>query len=385
MITKPNYIIIGSTGQNKGRTDFACRLIEKYSKEYFIIGVKVVAVNRNNGSCPFGGKGNNICLSHEDNFDILEETSLNSGKDTSRMLGAGAKKVYLVKVDENCLQQGLDALLKLVPQEAFVIIESNSIRKVLEPGVFIVIKNADDTAIKKSSIEVIGLANKIIEYDKLSWNFSPDRVIIKENTWIIKEKATAIVLAGGKSSRMGGVDKSLLSINGIPLIKHICNQLEGHFDQIIIGANNPDKYSFLNLDVIPDIERDKGPLMGMLSCLKASNNDVNFITACDIPQMNIILIKTMIQLSDAADIVLPLTGNDKHEPLFAVYKKSVISYAEQILNNNGRRIIDLTEYCKVKYVDFSQSDWYHNLNVKEQYTSYMQKINHRECSKELPK
>ncbi|NCU32376.1 MAG: molybdenum cofactor guanylyltransferase, partial [Candidatus Moranbacteria bacterium] len=157
-----------------------------------------------------------------------------------------------------------------------------------------------DKTIKPNCARVIRYADKIIEFDNMSWNFPPDRVIFKNNNWIVKEKATAIVLAGGKSSRMGE-DKSLLPVNGRPLIAHIVDQLRDRFDEIIIGANDPEKYAFLNLPVVTDIEKDKGPLMGIYSCLNASTNDVNFVTACDIPVMNTKLISDMLQLVAGVD------------------------------------------------------------------------------------
>ena len=56
---------------------------------------------------------------------------------------------------------------------------------------------------------------------------------------------TAIVLAGGKNTRMGGLDKSMLPLRGVPMIRHIVNQLESHFGEILIGADDSEKYGFL--------------------------------------------------------------------------------------------------------------------------------------------
>jgi len=381
MLKKENFLIIGSTGRNTGKTEFACNLIKKYANDNYIIGVKIVAIIKKEGNCPRGGKGCGVCTSLKGEYEITEETFIDLNKDTSRMLVAGANKVYLLKVDKNFLKEGLQALIKKIPEKALVIIESNSIRKVLEPALFIVIKNMEDNTIKSSCAEVIHYANKVIEFNKMSWNFSPDRVISINNTWIIKEKATAIILAGGKSSRMKGVDKSMLPINGIPLIQSIVNQLKNHFDEIIIGANDIEKYKFLNLPIVADIDKDKGPLMGILSCLKASNNEVNFITACDIPIMDIKLIKNMINLSSDVDIVMPVKNKEEHEPLYAVYKKNIVNFAEMILNNNGRRIIELFKYTTVKFVAFNDNQWYQNLNYKKEYLDFVKLNADKQCDK----
>lgn len=185
-----------------------------------------------------------------------------------------------------------------------------------------------------------------------------------------RKKATAIILAGGKSSRMGQ-DKALLPIGNIPLIQHIINQLQGHFDELIIGANNPQLYAFTGLKVVPDLERDKGPLMGIYSCLLASSNEVNFITAGDIPEMNIMLIHSMISLASDYDIVVPVTESGYYEPLFAIYQKRMHKKAQQLLNGNNRRIIDLINGANIKTVDFKGSAWLQNLNKKEDYLHYL--------------
>ena len=185
---------------------------------------------------------------------------------------------------------------------------------------------------------------------------------------------TAIVLAGGKSSRMGGADKSMLEVNGIPMIQFIVNQLEGYFDEIIIGANDIEKYRFLGLRVIPDIEQGKGPLMGIYSCLLESGNDLNFITACDIPVMDTGLILKMLNIARDADIVVPVKGENEYEPLYGIYRKSVIHEAEVVLGEGKRKIADLFSRCNTRFIDFNSGDWYHNLNFRDDYLRYTGKI-----------
>ena len=378
MIKKARFIVLGSTGRNTGKTEFACRLIEKYAKEQQLYGVKVVTIDPDRGSCPRGGEGCGICSSLKGDYEISEETRSDTDKDTSRMLRAGAHKVYFLKVRYDRLEKGLNALVDLIPENAFAVCESNSIRKVVEPGLFLVIKNRDEKQVKESCAEVVQYANKVIDFHSMNWNFSPERVVLSKNGWIIREHATAIILAGGKSSRMG-VDKSLLAVNGQPMIAHIVKQLEQHFDEVIIGANDPGKYAFLKRAVVPDVEKNRGPLMGIYSCLRASSTEVNFITACDIPEMNLRLIQNMINLTRDADIVMPIKKGERHEPLYAVYRKSIAGKAEFVLNNNGKRIIELLDHVRVKLIEFSDTGWYQNLNLKDDYYAYIKKGKVRRC------
>jgi molybdopterin-guanine dinucleotide biosynthesis protein A len=379
MIKKVNYIILGSTGRNTGKTEFACRLIERLGKTHSVYGVKVTTIVRDEGGCPRGGTGCGVCSSLNEDFEITEEKTSGSVKDTQRMLQAGASRVFWLKVFKDALPQGVDALIKCLPDDAMVVCESNTLRTVVEPGLFFVIKNMTEKSVKPGCADVIQYADKIIEFNNMAWDFIPERVHVKNHTWIMREEATAIILAGGKSTRMDGEDKSLLPVEGQPLIAHIAGQLQGHFDEIIIGSNDPGKYKFLNLRIIQDIEKDKGPLMGILSCLNASSSELNFITACDIPVMNTKLIHDMIQVSKEAEIVMPVSGDNNYEPLYALYKRSIIPTAETILKNHGRRIIELLNYAKVRFFDFEHSTWYENLNRKDDYLKFIRSRKTKQC------
>ena len=178
--------------------------------------------------------------------------------------------------------------------------------------------------------------------------------------------ATAIILAGGKSSRMGQ-NKSLMKYNDVPMIEYIYNQLDGKFNEILIGANNANLYEYLNLKIVEDKITDRGPLMGILSCLEKSGNDLNFVTACDIPEINIKFVEKMLLESEGYDIIMPVTGTDKYEPLFAVYRKSVIKPAEKILNCGKRRITELFKYLNVKLIELPENNWYFNINTLDDY------------------
>jgi molybdenum cofactor guanylyltransferase len=187
-----------------------------------------------------------------------------------------------------------------------------------------------------------------------------------------KENATAIILAGGKSSRMGR-DKSLLSANSLPLIEKIVAQLRDHFPEIIIGANDIEKYRFLNLPVIPDLEEGKGPLMGIYSSLLRSKYEINFVVACDIPDLNIEYIREMIRQAKGYQIVIPTWDDGKHEPLFAVYKKSILNQAKKLLDTGQRKISLLFELVDVKYLPLPDDiGWYKNLNTIEDYKKYIE-------------
>ena len=181
---------------------------------------------------------------------------------------------------------------------------------------------------------------------------------------------TAIILAGGKNTRMGGLDKSMLPVRGVPMIRHIVTQLESHFGEILIGADDLGKYNFLGHRIIQDELKGLGPLMGIYSCLLSSVNDLNFITACDIPDIRIDFISNMLELSAGADIVIPVSGIDDYEPLHAIYRKSVIPAARELLKENKLKISGLFGIVETKFIPFDGRGWYYNLNYRDDYEKY---------------
>lgn len=184
------------------------------------------------------------------------------------------------------------------------------------------------------------------------------------------KNVTAIVLAGGSSRRMKGFDKSMLSVRGVPMISHIVRQLELYFDEVMIGSGDIEKYRFLGHRIVADRQIGCGPLMGIYSCLIASGTDFNFVTACDIPCINVALIREMLDLSEGADIIVPVSGNDHYETLYAIYRKSVIPFAADLLNKGKFRISDLFERVETRFVPFDPGTWYHNINYEEDYRNF---------------
>jgi len=187
MIVQPTILIVGSTGRNIGKTEFACRVIKKNAAKNNIVGIKVIPVDKCETNCHRGDDTCGLCDSLTGDYNIIEESTADESKDTKRMFLSGAKKVYLLIVDRELLEKGAQAMMNLIPDDAFVIIESNTLRKVIEPGLFIVIKKKTDINPKPTCAEVIDFADKIIEFDEMSWDFDPENVCIQDNRWIIKE------------------------------------------------------------------------------------------------------------------------------------------------------------------------------------------------------
>ena len=160
--------------------------------------------------------------------------------------------------------------------------------------------------------------------------------------------AGAIILAGGKSSRMGQ-NKALLPINGLANIERIKKQLATTFEEVILVTNDEAKYQFLNVPTVSDKVKNKGPLAGIQAGLMASSYDVNVFVACDMPFISVDLAQVLVEQSEGFDAVVPVINGEQH-PLFAVYKKSVLAEVENCLRTNQLRIKNLLERLNVNYV-----------------------------------
>lgn len=157
---------------------------------------------------------------------------------------------------------------------------------------------------------------------------------------------TAIILAGGKSSRIG-TDKAFIKINGIPIIKRQLKQLKKLFKKIIVVTNTPDKYRFKSVKVVSDIVADGGPLGGIYSGLVASKATYNFVLACDMPFINPSLIKFMLDTRDNYDIVIPKVS-EKFHTLFGLYSKACLPVMEERLKKSDLRLRSIFPKLRVR-------------------------------------
>jgi molybdopterin-guanine dinucleotide biosynthesis protein A len=164
----------------------------------------------------------------------------------------------------------------------------------------------------------------------------------------------------------------MLQLKGRPIIEHICEQLRGTFNQILISTKEAKKYAFLGFDCIPDKMPGQGPLMGIASALEASVNELNFVVACDIPHIDIRFVRKMLAEARGADIVIPTTGNGRNEPLFAIYNKSALKSMNQVLSSGKRKISDTFSHCKVKYIKLGAKQ-FTNLNTMAEYEEFRKK------------
>lgn len=150
-------------------------------------------------------------------------------------------------------------------------------------------------------------------------------------------EAAGIVLAGGKSTRMG-TNKALLSLGQETMIGRVVGLLRTLFPEIIIVTNEPELYQDLQVKLVQDVFPAQGPLSGIHAGLLASSYWYNFVVACDMPFLNPELIIFMVKEAQGFDGAVPrLRGF--YQPLHAVYSRSCIRPIEVCLKKRFTQVI----------------------------------------------
>lgn len=148
-----------------------------------------------------------------------------------------------------------------------------------------------------------------------------------------KSGITGIVLAGGKSSRMGR-DKSLLVWKDKTLIEHAIDILKPLCVKVVISSNT-DIYTFTGCEIWPDEFPKHAPMIGIYSCLKRSETNTNIILSCDMPFSGTELIRYLVESCGDRPILVPVHGEGLIEPLCGVYKKTLIPDLEKYIQDSN--------------------------------------------------
>jgi molybdenum cofactor guanylyltransferase len=171
----------------------------------------------------------------------------------------------------------------------------------------------------------------------------------------------SIVLAGGKSSRLGR-DKASVELGGQTLLQRSISNLEFLGSDIVVVAapdqRLPEVNSSVKLTIVRDITSGKGPLVGIYSGLLNLKYDYGFIAACDMPFIKPKLIKTMIELVPGYDVVMPKRA-EGFEPLHSIYSRNCIGPIETLFGLNRYKVDSLLARVKVRYLEekeISQDD-----------------------------
>ena len=186
---------------------------------------------------------------------------------------------------------------------------------------------------------------------------------------IPKGKITGVILAGGRATRMGGLDKGLVVLNGIPMLEHILVTLRPQVSDVLINANrNIERYANYGYKVVPDMLGDYfGPLAGMASAMQAAGTEYILTVPCDSPLLppDLAVRLAAALTRDQADISVAHDGG-RMQPVFSLLRCNLLASMLAYLESGERKIDLWYARHKLAIADFTDSpETFLNVNTPE--------------------
>lgn len=184
-----------------------------------------------------------------------------------------------------------------------------------------------------------------------------------------KMEITGIILAGGKSSRMG-TDKGVLHVDGRAMVERIIETLSSATSRIIIIANN-NNYDSFGYPVKQDLIKDCGPMGGIYTGLKFSSTPLNIIMSCDIPFVEADTLKQLAESPAQYEVVVPV-HEGKTEPLCARYHQKCIPAFAGLLRKGEFKLQEALPGFKTLELQFAEDVkmQFANINTKEELNKF---------------
>ena len=180
-----------------------------------------------------------------------------------------------------------------------------------------------------------------------------------DSRWQTDDKSpefSGVILAGGKSRRMGR-DKGQLMLQGETLASRAVRTLSALTEDVILVTNTPEPFKGLSARLTGDVIPGGGALSGIHAGLTAARHEWALVVACDMPFLNLDLLRYMASLAPGASAaaasaaaVVPRWQGEL-ETLHTFYSRQCLSVIEPILHRGGGRIIEFYERIHVRYVE----------------------------------
>lgn len=184
----------------------------------------------------------------------------------------------------------------------------------------------------------------------------------------VSNPVTGIILAGGNSSRLG-YDKGFAKIAGKTLTEIAIANLRPLVSEILISTANPE-YDQFGYPVVADIHPGIGPMGGIYSTLKQSQNTLNLVLSVDLPFANSKLLEYLLENTADTPVTVPWFGGDHYEPLCACYQRPVMDVMELFIRSGNYKLPDLFRKVSARQLEIAvDSPFYHpylfqNINTK---------------------
>jgi molybdenum cofactor guanylyltransferase len=187
---------------------------------------------------------------------------------------------------------------------------------------------------------------------------------------IERDQITGLILAGGRGSRMGGVDKGLQNHHGVPLAMHALLRLGPQVGELMINANrNHGAYESMGVPVWPDALPDyAGPLAGFLAGLERCETPYLVTVPCDSPLFPADLVARLAQALEAQDAEIAMAatiedGKPQVQPVFCLMKTELMESLVRFTQEGQRKIDKWTALHRVVEVPFDDAQAFANANT----------------------
>jgi molybdenum cofactor guanylyltransferase len=188
---------------------------------------------------------------------------------------------------------------------------------------------------------------------------------------------TGLILAGGRGSRMGSVDKGLQSFRGKPMVQHAIERLSPQVGSVMINANqNLDRYKEFGAPVFPDeIGGFAGPLAGLQTGLVHCSSPFLVTVPCDSPFFPLDLVAEMgsALVAQNADLAVAVTGSGAEKqphPVFCMVRTSLLPHLTEFLQSGQRKIDKWYASLEVASVYFTNEEAFSNINTIDELTKW---------------
>ncbi len=162
----------------------------------------------------------------------------------------------------------------------------------------------------------------------------------------MKNRYSGIILAGGRSSRMGA-EKGLALLCGKPLIHYPLKTMKELCGEILISSNT-NAYDYLGYPVIQDIQSGSGPMGGILSCLLRAENQNCLIIGCDMPFITANIYKHLLRVREGAQICVPWHNHEHYEPMCGVYSRDSATEMRRFMEQGNNKLPDFFRITSFK-------------------------------------
>ncbi len=187
---------------------------------------------------------------------------------------------------------------------------------------------------------------------------------------ITPDQITGLILAGGRGSRMGGVDKGLQNHRGMPMALQVLMRLQLQLDRVMINANrNLAAYESMGVPVWPDAMADyPGPLAGILAGLEHCETPYLLTVPCDTPNFPLDLVERMASsmTEHGADIAVAATPPLQLQPVFCLMRSSLIESLVAFLHAGERKIDRWTALHRCTHIVFDDAEAFANANTPDE-------------------